>query len=224
MDVYLVPASPTRNALYCEVSASAASDDEVPASFWGRMVARFRSAVDEGEAAQEPGAVDHPERSRLRRLITRKLAETVAEQRLLWRLRHETAARLFHADSIDGESAIASARADFELDYGRHRRWMFIDGLITAITGPLFFFIPGPNIVSWYFTFRAVGHFFSMRGASRALSGITWTPVPTPHLTTVAQALPLDSDTRNARVTEAAHALGLDRLAAFVERVADRSA
>jgi hypothetical protein len=224
MDVYLVPASPTRNALYCEVSASAAAGTDVPATFWGRMVARFRAAVDEGEAAQDAGAADQPERSRLRQFITRKLAETVAEQRLLWHLRHETSAHLWHADAIDGAAALASARADFTVDYARHRRWLFIDGLITAITGPLFFFIPGPNIVSWYFTFRAVGHFFSMRGAARALSGVTWTPVPTPHLTTVAQALPLDGDTRKARVADAAQALGLDRLAAFVDRVADQPA
>jgi hypothetical protein len=188
------------------------------------MKVRFRRAVDEGEAAQDAGVVDDPTRGRVRRFITRKLAEAVAEQRLLWHLRHEMAARLFHPDTIDGERAMAMAVAEFEADYGRHRRWLIIDGLLTAITGPVFFFVPGPHIVSWYFTFRAIGHFFSMRGARRALSGITWTPEPTAHLTAVAGALTLDPDARSARLQAAGEALGLTRLAPFVERVADRSA
>jgi hypothetical protein len=225
MDVFLVPVSSTRHALYCEVAAPAIRDgDEDSTSWLEQMKVRFRRAVDEGEAAQDPGAVDDPTRGRFRRFITRKLAEAVAEQRLLWHLRHETAARLLHPHTMDGDRALSLARAEFEVDYGRHRRWLIIDGLITVVTGPLLFFVPGPNIVSWYFTFRAIGHFFSMRGASRALSGITWTPEPTTHLTAVAEALPLDPDARAARLCAAGEALGLNRLAPFVERVADRFA
>jgi hypothetical protein len=225
MDVFLVPASPTRYALYCEVAAPAIRDgDEDSTSWLEQMKVRFRRAVDEGEAAQDAGAADDPARGRVRRFITRKLAEAVTEQRLLWHLRHETAVRLFHPDTVDGERSMAMALAEFEADYGRHRRWLIIDGLLTAITGPVFFFVPGPNIVSWYFTFRAIGHFFSMRGARRALSGIAWTPEATAHLTGVAEALTLDPDARSARLQAAGEALGLTRLAPFVERVADRSA
>lgn len=224
MDVYLVPASTARYALYCEVATPAVEEgDENSRSWLERLKGRFRRAVDEGEAAQD-GVDDDPSRGRLRRLITRKLAEAVAEQRLLWYLRHETAARLFHPDTIDGGRAIAVARAEFEADYGRHRRWLLIDGLLTAITGPLFFFVPGPNVVSWYFTFRAIGHFFSMRGARRALSVVTWTAESTPHLTAVAAALEMPrGPARDDRLDDAGRALGLSRLAAFVERVAERT-
>jgi hypothetical protein len=223
MDVFLVPASPARYALYCEVAAPAITEgDEDSTSWLERMKGRFRRAVDEGEAAQDAGEAD--DRGRFRRFITRKLAEAVAEQRLLWHLRHETAARLVHPDTIDGDRALALALAEFESDYGRHRRWLIIDGLLTAVTGPLFFFVPGPNIVSWYFTFRAIGHFFSMRGARRALSGVAWTPHASPHLTAVAEAFTLDSEARSARLDAAAEALGLTRLAPFAERVWDRSA
>jgi len=224
MDVYLVPVSLTRQQLYCEVPASPApAGDEASASWLDRMKVRFRNAVDEGEAAQA-GEIDQHEHGRLRKLITRKLAETVAEQRLLWRLRHETAARLHHPDSIAGPRALAIARAEFESDYGRHRRWLIINGLLTAITGPLLFFVPGPNLVSWYFSFRAIGHFFSMRGARRSLSGVDWTANASPHLTSVGQALALDPEQRGPQLAAAGQALGLHRLAAFVERVADRSA
>ena len=226
MDVFLVPTSPTldRLALYCEVTAPPIAEGDDTASTWlGRMKARFRHAVDEGEAAQN-GEIDDRDRGRLRRFITRKLAETVAEQRLLWHLRQETSARLIHPDTIDGARALVVARAEFEVDYGRHRRWLIIDGLLVAITGPLLFFVPGPNVVSWFFTFRAIGHFFSMRGARRALSGVTWTSEPSPHLTTVAESLHLDPDARATRLKTVGEALGLSRFDAFVARVADRPA
>lgn len=224
MDVYLVPASSTRYALYCEAASSTgeAADQSEPASWLDRMKASFRRAVDEGEEQQRGGA-DDLSRGRLRRFITRKIAEAVAEQRLLWNLRHETSATLVHPDLLDGAQAIAVTRAELESDYGRHRRWLVIDSLLVAVTGPALFFIPGPNVVSWYFTFRAVGHFFSMRGARRGLSAITWVSAPSAELSAVAEALREAPEARAARLADAAAALGLDRLAAFVERVADHT-
>ena len=37
---------------------------------------------------------------------------------------------------------------------------------------------PGPNAIGYYFAFRVVGHFFSVRGARRALDVVQWTNVP----------------------------------------------
>lgn len=223
MDVYLVPASRTRYALYCEVSVAPPTDGGAPTSLWGRLVASFRRAIDEGEQAARGEAPDVESRGRFRRFITRKLAEAVAEQRLLWHLRHETAATLVHPDTVPAERALALARAEFAADYARHRRWLVIDALATAITGPVFFFVPGPNIVSWYFSFRAVGHYFSMKGARQGLSVTQFTPRPSPELSAVAAALDDDPDARATRVAAAANALGLDRLASFVDRVAERA-
>ena len=225
MDVYLVPAGASTYALYCEMAAPVVSGGNEHAASWiERMKGRFRRAVDEGEASLN-GHDPAPERGRLRRLVTRKLAEAVAEQRLLWHLRQATDARLLYPDTLTADGAISLARAEFAADYGRHRRWMIVDALLTAITGPLLFLLPGPNLVSWYFTFRAIGHFFSMRGARRALAGVTWTAEPTPHLTAVADALSMsDSSERETRIDEAGQALGLTRLASFVLRVAGRTA
>lgn len=219
--VYLVPAGPARYALYCEPRASDEDDADPQGSFLDRIKASFRRAVDEGEAEERGEHTDAPPRGRLRRFITRKLAEVVTEQRLLWRLRHETTATLIHADRMVGEEAMTIARADFDADHLRHTRKMVINAVLAAITGPLFFFVPGPNVISWYFTFRAVGHFFSMRGASRALTRIDWATEASPHLTAIADALPLEDALRASRIEAAAEALSLDRLAAFVERVAD---
>ena len=62
-------------------------------TLWGRAVASFRRAIDEGEAEAHGARRVRDDASRLRALITRKLAEAVAEQRLLWHLRQEIARR-----------------------------------------------------------------------------------------------------------------------------------
>ena len=220
MKVYLVPASKGRHELYCEVASAASARDGAGArSLRDRLVEGFHRMVAEGEAA-EHGDGHAPERGRLRRAITRRVAEAVAEQRLLWNLRHENAADLVHPDDVSGAEALETARALIGADYLKHRRWCIIDTLIAAVTGPVFFFVPGPNVISWYFAFRAIGHFFALRGASRGLNGVTWTATPSGELTDLRRALTLDYELRKRRVEEIAAALGLGRLAFFMKKIA----
>jgi hypothetical protein len=220
MNVYLVPAAAGRHELYCEVTSNAPEAEGGKGSFRERLVNGFHRMVAEGEAAIHGHAPDEPDRGRIRRFITRRIAEAVAEQRLLWHLRHETVVRLFHPDDLSAADAVAAAKTLIGADYAKHRRWCIVDFVIAAITGPLFFFVPGPNVVSWYFAFRAVGHFFALRGARQGLSGATWTTDPSAELTALRAALALDHETRSRRVDEIAAALGLDRLAWFVEKIA----
>src|SRR5262245_4150595 len=99
MDVYLVPASPDRYELHCEeASALPAGDTSHSTSLWGRAVSIFRAAIAEGEAERRRPADSDPSHGRIRRAITRRLAEAVAEQRLLWHLRREQSCRLVHPD------------------------------------------------------------------------------------------------------------------------------
>ncbi|MCC7008580.1 MAG: hypothetical protein IT184_07160 [Acidobacteria bacterium] len=219
MTVYLVPAA-VGHELYCEVSSPAPAGEGRDGSLWRRLVDGFRRMVEEGEAERDGHAASIAERSRLRRMITRRVAEAVAEQRLLWHLRHETAVTLVYPDDLTGADAVAAARQLLATDYGKHRRWCAIDGALTAVTGPAFFFVPGPNVISWYFAFRAVGHYFSLRGARQGLSAATWTTAPSRPLTELRSALALDGEARAARVDEVAAELGLDRLPFFVERIA----
>jgi hypothetical protein len=220
MNVYLVPAAAGRHELYCEVASSASEAEGGTGSFRERLVNRFHRMVAEGEAAIHGQSPDAPERGRLRRFITRRIAEAVAEQRLLWHLRHETEVCLVHPDDLTAATAVAAGKALVGADYAKHRRWCIVDSLIVAITGPLFFFVPGPNVVSWYFAFRALGHFFAMRGARQGLRFATWTTEPSADLTALRAALVLDHETRARRVDEIAAALGLDRLAWFVAKIA----
>jgi len=223
MDVFLVPTGRDRHELYCEIAATLPSVDGRPGTLWGRLSEGFRRMLAEAEAERQREAAEGspPRRSRLRRAVTRHVAEAVAEQRLLWHLRHEPAVRLIYPDDLSGPRALEIARALLSADFAKHRRWCVIDGLIAAVTGPAFFFIPGPNVVSWYFAFRAVGHYLALRGASRGRS-MPWDLQATPHLTSLRSVFALDASTRRSRLHEIARALGLDRLTIFVDRVVAR--
>jgi hypothetical protein len=105
-------------------------------------------------------------------------------------------------------------RSDFE----RHRKWVGIDALLTVAATPLTI-LPGPNVLAYYFIARAVGHYFSLRGARHALDAIDWTPSPTPELVELRKAFDLDPGACAERVHAIANALGLARLPAFIDEV-----
>ncbi|HYN07268.1 MAG TPA: hypothetical protein VES67_07755 [Vicinamibacterales bacterium] len=223
MDVFLVPVGAERHELYCEVDDD--EDDEsakggaARSSWWNRRVARFRELIREAEAERERRAQGQPAESRgLWRYIVGKIAEAVAEQRLLWLLQKETAIRLNFPDDLDGSRALTIARESVRRDFEKHRRWLVIDTLVLLLFLPLTI-IPGPNFPALYFTFRAIGHFFSMRGAKRGLDRTTWTPVVCRPLSAVRDALELDGTARRARLAEIARELSLERLPGFVERL-----
>ena len=224
MDVFLVPLAGDRSELYCEPPPeleSPGADEDLPRAGWLRQqVIRFRQML--AEAEEERRRRDRGEASEktgLWRRLIGKIAEAVAEQRLLWLVRHETTARLVHPDDLDAAAAVAIAHEHFRADYGKHRRWLVIDGLLAAVLGPGLFFVPGPNLVAYYFVFRAVGHYFSMRGASHGLDAVAWHPEASSHLSEVRAALGLAGEARRARLDQIARALGLEHFAAFAERV-----
>ena len=103
------------------------------------------------------------ERTRAR--VLAKVADAVAEQRLLWHLRHLDAAHLYHPSDMTGERALAIMRASMVRDRDRHFRWLVIDTLLMLVLGVGLFFVPGPNVIGYYFAFRVVGHYLSWKGA-----------------------------------------------------------
>jgi hypothetical protein len=218
MDVYLVPVGDDRDELYCErMERADAGDDEAPATGWRRVTAILHRALAEGERARHAPAPDNDApHSRVRRWFTRKLAEAVAEQRLLWHLRHETHVRLVHADDLTAQMAIDRSRRSLGADRDKHFRWAIIDAVLALLCAPIAL-LPGPNVFAYYFIFRSVGHYLSWRGAGQGLTAITWQPESSPHLTALRQALHLTDDVRGQRLDEIAAALGLDRLASFVD-------
>jgi hypothetical protein len=216
MDVYLVPVGDDRYELYCE-RAERADADASPPTGWRRVTAIFTRALAEGERARHAPAPDNEApHGRARRWFARKLAEAVSEQRLLWHLRHETHVRLVHADDLTAPAAIDLSRKSLSGDRDKHLRWAIVDGTLALLCAPIAL-LPGPNVFAYYFLFRSGGHYLSWRGAGQGLTAITWDPQSSPHLTALRQALHLSPDVRSQRLDEIAAALGLDRLASFVD-------
>jgi hypothetical protein len=229
MDVYVLPVAPGRYELYCEHDGPDGDVvGEVPQGRFAKFYANFKEAlarVEQERLSGVPRVQDGP-RSWTERMKDQGLcwiAEKIAEQRLLWRLRNETDLTLHYPDDIAQDAAIATARADLQREVDRHTKWIVIDGLLFAASGVLFF-VPGPNLVAYYFGFRLAGHYLSRRGAKHGLTEVRWQSCASPQLSRLRRVLGLDPDERDREVHEVASALHLPHLAKFFERVSAKTA
>ena len=82
-----------------------------------------RARAERGEASDKRG---------IGRWVMGKIADAITEQRLLWQLRHVSAARLSHPSDLEATRAIAVAREQLQADYFKHRRWCVIDAVISS--------------------------------------------------------------------------------------------
>jgi hypothetical protein len=114
-------------------------------------------------------------------------------------------------------------RRMLQRDYERHRRWLVVDSLLLVVS-LAFVIIPGPNILGYYFAFRVVGHWLSMRGAAQGLHRVAWSGRPCPPLAELREVALLEPGMRAARIHDVAARLRLEHLSTFFERVALRHA
>src|SRR4051812_29563271 len=110
MDVFLVPVAPDRYELYCEeVDELSADGAAAPTGFRRRMMHRFRQTLAEAEHERRRGADDAARPAalpgRIKRRSLRWIAESIAEQRLLWQLRGRAEATLVHPDDLTAAQA-----------------------------------------------------------------------------------------------------------------------
>jgi Mitochondrial K+-H+ exchange-related len=230
MEVFLVPLAADRYELYCEVSPEEDSADGEErqgrrTGWFAGLRAKFSEAMaaaEQDRLRRENGEADSAPRSTLGRLKARGLAwiaDAIAEQRLLWRLRHEEAAQLHFPSDITAERAESIMRGALTRDRDRHRFWLCIDAILMIASG-LLILVPGPNLIGYYFAFRVVGHFLSWRGARNGLDCVKWEFVASEPLAELRRAMTLAPTQRERRLVDIATRLRLDHLATFVERVA----
>jgi K+-H+ exchange-related protein len=232
MDVFVIPIGDDRYELYCEPSVDQETVDEVPPTgLFGRLRYQFGVMLRAAEERQhrqphsdtaEPGRKVGAYRALQDRAL-RWVAQRIAEQRLLWNLRRETSAVAVHPPDVTFAEMFTLIRRTLQRDYDRHRVWLVIDGVLLILSG-LLTLVPGPNLVAYYFAFRVVGHWLSMRGASQGLHRVTWSGRPCPPLTELRDVVRLEAPAREARVHDIASRLRLPHLSTFVERVAVRHA
>jgi hypothetical protein len=223
MDVYLVPVGAVRYELYCEIPDDPSDrPDEPPTGYFRRLIHRFREMIDEAERERRQGPGERPARGWLGRIKTRSMrwvAESIAEQRLLWHLRRQTDACLYFPDDLEGPQAVDLMRRQLGRDFDKHRFWLAIDALGLA-GASLLTLVPGPNVIAYYFAFRVVGHFLSLRGARQGLSRVRWHHEASAPLAELRRVLTLDPDAREQRVHAVAEMLRLEHLVSFFERSA----
>jgi hypothetical protein len=228
MHVYLVPVGSARYELYCEVvPETPVILDAAPRGTWQRIVERFRTVLAAVEHEEERRERDAPADrtaaqgfgARLRRGVVRWLAERIAEQRLLWHLGRIDRVSAAYPEDITAEAARTLIRAMLNRDRDRHRFWLVINA-VAFIGSGLLMPIPGPNLVAYYFAFRLVGHFLSMRGAQNGLSGIEWALEANAPLASLRSAATLAPRERDERVRDVAAGLGLLGLQKFYRRIA----
>jgi len=222
MDVYLVPVGDERYELYCEVpdEPEVPPDPAVKAGFIARMRQAFSEMLAEAERERRQGTQVRHDAGWLTRgkaRMMRWVAESIAEQRLLWHLRRQTEACLYYPDDLTESDASGRLRAQLGRDRDRHRYWLALDSVCFVLSG-LLMLLPGPNVLAYYFGFRLVGHYLSMMGARRGLETVQWRREQSAPLAELRDALGLDDEQRAIRVTEVASSLRLEHLATFFER------
>lgn len=228
MQVFLIPIGRDRYEPYYE---PVEGDDAPPADeagWFARLRRRFADMLREAEAERHSRPT--PANSapagfgaRLKRKSMAWIVERAAEQRLLWHLRSATAATLHAPDDLDSTEALRIMTVGLKRDAERHLRW-FVVNLVLLVVSGVFFFIPGPNLIGYYFTFTTVGHFLAWRGAARGVSSVAWQVRPNADLAGLRATLALPSGQQESRLRELSARLGLRHLATFVARLAVPSA
>ena len=188
----------------------------------GRIRYQFAVVLHQAEERRRRGASAVRSATRLGRLQDRILAwaaERIAEQRLLWNLRRETAVVAFYPQDLTFEQAHALIRRILQ----RHRLWLGVDGVLLLGSIALIL-LPGPNLIGYYFSFRVMGHWLSIRGAQQGMRSVRWTGHACEPLVKLREAAALNGEARQQHVHAVAEQLRLQHLCSFFERVAVRHA
>jgi hypothetical protein len=226
MNIYLVPVGPERYELYCEVDDHHAAVGGENARGWRQRASgvfhRGLAYIDSERRqrlARASAAESRTRGQRIRDRVIGWLAERVAEQRLLWHLRSQTAVTAHHPDDRSSAEAEDVVQRSLRSDGRRHLVWMLVDAFIYLASLPLTP-IPGPNVLALYFSFRAAGHLLSWMGARHGLRRVQWQYAACAPLTTLRHVPTMNPSSRETLAREVAAQLTLRHLDTFVERIA----
>jgi hypothetical protein len=226
MDIYLVPAGRNHYGLYCEADDRRRADEPNPRAGWRAALSRhfqrglaFLEAERRERLARAAAAERRTAVQRVRDRALGWLAERVAEQRLLWLLRSAGAATAHHPNDMPSDDAERWVRSELRRDSRRHLLWMIVDASIYVASLPLTP-IPGPNVLSLYFSFRAIGHFLSWGGAVNGIRKVRWTYAASAPLAELRRLPRLSPADQAALAREVGSRLNLHHLDRFVARLA----
>ncbi|MDA1185081.1 MAG: hypothetical protein O2930_10615 [Acidobacteria bacterium] len=228
MDVFVIPTGRDRYELYSEASSDAEFEDEaVDSGVLGRIrryfVVTLRTVEDrqqrrgDSEGAGAGSRVGFMESVRNR--ILGWAGRRLAEERLLWSLRRQTSVVAVHPEDMTFEQVLPKIHRVLRRDGDRHRIWFVAHFLGFVASGPIAI-VPGPNLIAYFFAFRMVGHWLSMRGATQGLRRISWSGRPCSALTDLRDVPTLASPDRDARISDVATRLQLSHLTRLFNQAA----
>ncbi len=218
LSIYLLPVGSGRFELYSEPP----DETPPPAPHDGFVRRRLHDLHERWRATVNAARRSDAAAGRLvrwRDTVVSRIAETIAEQRTLWSLRHERTAHLVYPSDLSESAAIV--RRNTMLDHARrhHRMWAIFDGVLFVASG-LLALVPGPNMLAYYFGFRVVAHYLSWRGARQGLDRVDWQARAEPALAELGRLVDVPREARASRVAAIAEALHLPKLASFFDRTA----
>jgi hypothetical protein len=149
---------------------------------------------------------------RVRRTWERLQKRTAPDEPLLRSLRGVKAIELVHPSSLDADAVRERWEDYLSSRNRRHAFWLVINALFSPLT-LVFAPLPGPNVIGYWFVYRAVCHLLARLGIRRARSlEVT---------TTLVAASALDGTfaaADNERITDVEAGFGLKGLGAYLER------
>jgi hypothetical protein len=219
--VFLVPLGGQRYELYCERHHTGPDEEPAGGGWFAGLRQKFSTMLKQAEEGEEAAPPSAGLLARLQARMMAWVAERVAEQRLLWNLRGRDAAIVTHPDDLPFEQVLEIVRQSLRADHRRHMRWLIVDTVLFIGSG-IFFFIPGPNVIAYFFAFRLVGHWLSMRGAAQGRDKVSWTGRPSSAMTALRAAVARPAHERTRAIEPLARELGLLKLAVFVDRMCGR--
>src|SRR5687768_3023339 len=139
MDVFLVPAGHDHYELYTEEPDDEPQPEELPpppaSGIWARSKYRvialffklkfkFQRVLAEAERERRRGVAARENDGRWARIkgaVMRWIAESIAEQRLLWNLRRTDSASFLYPDDLSEADAVAVLRKQLAKDFDKHQ-------------------------------------------------------------------------------------------------------
>jgi hypothetical protein len=217
MTIFLIQVGRSRFELYSEAPEEATSEAAQTTGVFRRWAhaanVRWQAVVESAREGSARGLL-----ARGRDALIRRVAESIAEQRTLWALRHEAAAALRFPSTLDVPTARRVLTERLAHATRHHLRWLVIDGLL-LIGSAVFAVVPGPNVLAYYLAFRVFGHLSSWRGARHA-DHVAWQLEADDSLAELASLAAMPREARAPRVADIARRLNLSRLPTFFERMA----
>jgi hypothetical protein len=223
MDVFVIPVASDRYVLYYEQQTEETDPDEPESTgMLARFQRRFKELLREAEEHRHEGRAQRGSArswtGRLQDHMMAWIARRVAEQRLLWNLRNQEQVVAVHPSDVEFEAVLPHIQQTLQRDFERHRFWLVVDTAGLIVSG-LLAIVPGPNLIAYYFLFRAGGHFLSMRGAAQGRRRVTWQGRPCEPLNELREVSKMPWRDSHSRVQRIAATLHLRNLTTFFERV-----